>query len=152
MNISVLHLTRSPPIPILKRLPPLHMFAWSQYHEAWQSVFRDATKYVKDLPVTTSTKQCHEPSTLAGNRSICHKCQCGLFTLIAELEGIGQHSSLKGALAAPSVLYPSLPCCAAPAGIVTLVPACRHVNNLTNLCQEKIRNLPSFSSFLSQKN
>ena len=121
----------------------------SRYHEAWQGMFRQAAQYIKDLPPTQPIKQCHGDDQTTPSGKICATCRCGLFALLTELEALSSLQALESALKNPTTTYSSLSCCfqgSSPR------PTCRHVTDLVKFCQERIRKMPTFASFLTVKN
>ncbi|KIM36943.1 hypothetical protein M413DRAFT_424093 [Hebeloma cylindrosporum] len=146
------HFARAPFIPVLARLPPSYVVPWARYHEAWRSVFKETVLYIKELPRTAPiSSSCHSSMTHRPHHSICPTCVAGLYELIGRIQEIETLPALHEALQSPARYpYTALTCCrhSQRQGSRTICP---FVEDVIKLCQDKIKKIPPFATFLGIK-
>ncbi|KDR69056.1 hypothetical protein GALMADRAFT_104360 [Galerina marginata CBS 339.88] len=146
------HFSRAPLVSVLGRLPPAYMIPWAQYHEAWRLVFKDLAQYVWDRP-RTSSSHCHTNGSHRADHDICKTCADSLHNFVRHLEEIDTLASLRDALEFPKRKYPRsvLTCCRQSRDYGSGEHICAFVEDVTKLCQDRIKQLPSFATLLNLK-
>jgi len=125
----------------------------ARYHEAWTSLFKDSVLYIWSLQSNSpSTTRCHSSVQHRSHDGICDTCRASLNFLIKHLEEIDTLSTLRDTLQSPDTKY-----------LKSVLTCCRHnnhnhvgcqksmcpfVEDVTQLCQDKIDKLPSFAMLL----
>ncbi|KAF8877234.1 hypothetical protein CPB84DRAFT_1817608 [Gymnopilus junonius] len=149
---SLIHATvqcfaRSPFIPVMEKLPLSLVVPFARYQNAWRSTFGEVLDKIKNLSDSerfTTPLPCNTYYNNSGPRAVCRTCRCSLFTIVLDLEAIDSLELLNDALLSPRQKYPRFICCEDGPKISD----CTHLNYFCGVLLEKIRQIPSFDTFL----
>ena len=128
----------------------------ARYHEAWTLLFKELVLYIKKLPRRSSSSSCHS-SSHDPHDNICTTCIASLDLLITHLEETDSLQTLQDTLRSPKTKY-----------LKSVLTCCRHngnydqsrgyekstcpfVEDVIELCQDKIQKIPSFATLLGLK-
>ncbi|KDR80797.1 hypothetical protein GALMADRAFT_1107674 [Galerina marginata CBS 339.88] len=165
-NEAIPYIVRAPLIPVLKKLPLCYLLPWTQHHEAWSSILKDARRAIKCMPSATQHNLCHS------GPAVCNTCRGSLYTWVTGLEELDTAFALKGALSLAKISNTGLSCCktatlsnptsssafsapvlphhssafSTPAmPIANVNTKCDHMVNLAKTCEDKVMAIPPFS-------
>jgi len=132
------------------------MSGQARYHEAWTLLFKELVLYIKKFPRQSSSTSCHSSMPHSPRSDICTTCIASLDRLITHLEEIDSLQTLHDTLRSPNTKYLKsvLTCCKhnrnfgfrEHEGFI-----CPFVEDVTELCQDKIQKIPSFATLLGLK-
>ncbi|KDR70467.1 hypothetical protein GALMADRAFT_230091 [Galerina marginata CBS 339.88] len=156
ISATLPHFARAPLLSVMEKLPQSYMLPWARYHEAWRSLFKDLTLYVRKLRLTSV--RCHSSFGHSASDQICEICVASTKIVITHIEEMDTLASLHDALRLPNTKYlkPLLTCCRHQSGhhydsMGCEKPTCPFVDDITALCLSKMETIPSFASFLGLK-
>ena len=134
------------------------MFDQARYHEAWTLLFKKLVLYIKELPRrpydSYRDTSCHNSGSHSPHSEICPTCIASLDLLVTHLEEIDSLQTLHDTLRSPKTKYlkSALTCCQRYDDSKGYEKSlCPFVEDVTELCQDKIQKIPSFATLLGLK-
>lgn len=160
ISATLPHFARGPLIPVMEKLPPSYLIPWARYHEAWTLLFKELVLYIEKLPRYSNSfgnYGCHSSTRHGPNDPICTTCVASLNLLVPHLEKIDSLQILQDTLRSPKTKYLKsvLTCCQhsrnndQSKGYERSI--CPFVEDVTELCEDKIQKMPSFTTLLGLK-